>query len=151
MFRTLEFPDSWCHQSPASASRGIVTTPRPEPGPGAHWSPPSGPWTRPCAPSSPPSARTPSWTWRSGPGVITRISHWLLRMSVEVLWLMLPAACQRTPCWTWWCCLLLLFLKWFNVFYLLWGEACAVPLAVSAAWLTQSHPRLQLASHQHTD
>ena len=80
MLLTLEFADSWCRQSPAPASRGTVTTPWQGPGPGAHWSRPWGPWTRLCAPSSPLSAPTPSWTWRSGPGVITSISHWLLRI-----------------------------------------------------------------------
>ena len=65
----LEFPDSWCRQSSDSVSKGTVTAPRWGPAPGARWSRPSGPWTRPCAPSShsPLSAQTRSWTWRSGP------------------------------------------------------------------------------------
>ena len=64
----------------------------------------------------------------------------------------LPGACLRRPCWTWWCSLTTESVSEMIQCFL----SCApvmgpVPTAVSAAWLTQSHPRRQLASHQHTD
>ena len=117
MSRTLEFPDSWCHRSPAPVSRGTVTTPRWGPGPGARWSRPWGPWTRPCAPSCPRSARTLSWTWRSGPeGSYNK--DWLVTAFLIMItpWL-IPGACQRTPCWTWWCVATVSVSEMINVFY----------------------------------
>ena len=69
----------------------------------------------------------------------------LTKCGLSCEWL-IPGECLRRPCLTLWTDAYCFCFCNDHCFL-----SCCVPLAASAAWLTKSHPRLQLASHQHAD